>query len=99
MTMLRADYRHVLGGSLGSQLVLMTMTLAAVVITRVVLCPLIKKILRKKTTRGPPCVICGMAMVFVLFEPRVAPFAELLTFFFFACGDVRAIEQKRDLFI
>jgi hypothetical protein len=35
-----------------------------------------------------------MAMTLVLIEPRVASFAELHTFRCFACGDVRAVEQK-----
>ena len=34
-------------------------------------------------------------MTLVLIEPGVASFTELRTFRCFACGDVRAIEQKK----
>jgi len=44
---------------------------------------------------APPCPICGMAMVLVRIDPRVAAFTELHTFRCFACGDVRAIEQQK----
>jgi hypothetical protein len=42
----------------------------------------------------PLCPICGMAMVLVRIDPRVASFSELHTYRCFACGDVRAIEQQ-----
>jgi hypothetical protein len=45
---------------------------------------------------GPLCPICGMAMVLVRVDPRVASFSELHTYRCFACGDVRAIEQQKD---
>ena len=43
----------------------------------------------------PPCPICGMVMVLVRIDPRVASFYELHTYQCFACGDVRAVEQQR----
>jgi hypothetical protein len=42
----------------------------------------------------PLCPLCGMAMVLVRVDPRVAAFSELLTYRCFACGDVRAIERQ-----
>jgi len=44
---------------------------------------------------APPCQICGIPMTLVLIEPKVTSFTELHTFRCFACGDVRAIEQKK----
>jgi uncharacterized Zn finger protein len=41
------------------------------------------------------CPICGMAMVLVRVDPRVASFSELRTYRCFACGDVRAVEQSK----
>ncbi|HEY1475362.1 MAG TPA: hypothetical protein VGF53_14900 [Pseudolabrys sp.] len=40
------------------------------------------------------CPICGMAMVLVRIDTRVASFSELHTFRCFACGYVRAIEHE-----
>jgi len=42
----------------------------------------------------PLCPICGMAMVLVRIDPRVASFSELHTYRCFTCGDVRAIEHE-----
>jgi uncharacterized Zn finger protein len=44
---------------------------------------------------APICPICGMAMVLVRVDPRVASFSELCTYRCFACGDVRAVEQSK----
>lgn len=44
---------------------------------------------------APICPICGMAMVLVRVDPRVASFSELRTYRCFACGDVRAVEQSK----
>jgi transposase-like protein len=43
----------------------------------------------------PLCPICGMAMVLVRVDPRVAAFSELHTYRCFACGDVRAVERQK----
>jgi predicted RNA-binding Zn-ribbon protein involved in translation (DUF1610 family) len=43
---------------------------------------------------APLCPICGMAMVLVRIDPRVASFSELHTYRCFTCGDVRAIEHE-----
>jgi transposase-like protein len=46
---------------------------------------------------APLCPLCGMAMVLVRVDPRVAAFSELHTYRCFSCGDVRAVElQKTD---
>jgi len=44
---------------------------------------------------APICPICGMAMVLVRVDPRVASFSELRAYRCFACGDVRAVEQSK----
>jgi transposase-like protein len=44
---------------------------------------------------APPCPICGISMVLVFIEPKVASFTELQIFRCFACGDMRSIEQKK----
>jgi len=41
----------------------------------------------------PTCPICGMSMVLVRIDPRVASFSELRTFRCFACDDVRTMER------
>jgi transposase-like protein len=46
----------------------------------------------------PTCPICGISMVLVRIDPRVASFSELRTFRCFACDDLRATEQKTLLF-
>jgi hypothetical protein len=44
---------------------------------------------------APLCPICGMAMVLVRVDPRVAAFSELHTYRCFSCGDVRAVERQK----
>ena len=46
----------------------------------------------------PNCPVCGIPMVLVRVEPRVASFSELRTFRCFACDDGRVAEQKTLLF-
>ncbi len=42
---------------------------------------------------APLCPLCGMAMVLVRIDPRVAAFSELHTYRCFSCGGVRADEN------
>ena len=42
----------------------------------------------------PNCPVCGMPMVLVHVDPRVASFSELRTFRCFACDDIRTTAQK-----
>ena len=43
---------------------------------------------------APPCPICGMSMVLVFVEPKLASCTELQIFRCIACGDMCSIEQK-----
>jgi len=42
----------------------------------------------------PSCPVCGMVMVLVRIDPRVASLSELRTFRCFACDDVRTARQQ-----